>query len=128
MFKALLMAVALTLSLALASGAEAALEATVNEAPVSTTQSVVLSFSDQVDAGRSTVRVFTPSGHEIAIEDLRTGGHGTDLVAPIKIQLSPGVYRVLWRAVSRNGRTSSGTSELTVPSDSARRGSAASDH
>lgn len=115
MFKAILMAGALALSLVLTTDAEAKLETTIDDAPAATLRNVVLTFTTPVDADKSKVRVFTSSGREIAIDELYTNGERTDLIAPISTPLSPGFYKVLWKAVSRDGRTVSGVSDLTVP-------------
>lgn len=115
MFKAILMACALALSLVLATDAEAKLETTIDDTPAATLRNVVLTFTGPVDADKSRVRVFTSSGREIATDVLYTNGEKTDLIAPISTPLSPGIYKVFWKAVSRDGRTVSGVSDLTVP-------------
>ena len=112
MFKAILMACSVALPMALATGAEAKLENTIDDTPA--VREVVLTFTYPVDAERSKVRVFTSSGREISVDGLQTNVQGTDLIAPTGT-LSPGTYKVFWQAVSRDGRAASGLSEITVP-------------
>ncbi|MEZ2126909.1 MULTISPECIES: copper resistance protein CopC [unclassified Sinorhizobium] len=115
MFKIILMACALALSLVLTTDAQARLETTIDDTPAAILRNVVLTFTAPVDADKSKVRVFTSSGREIATDELYTNGERTDLIAPISTPLSPGIYKVFWKAVSRDGQTVSGVSELTVP-------------
>ena len=115
MFKIAVMTIAFGLSLSLGTGARAALETNVDEATSVDLPSVVLTFPDEVDARRSEVRIFTSSGQEILVGGLSTTSAGTELVIPVRQQLVPGIYEIIWKAVSTDGRITSGVNELQVP-------------
>src|SRR5688572_15937714 len=104
MLKAILTACALVTWLAFASGAEARLEATIDNARAPILRSVVLSFTAPVDAEKSKIRVIDAFGREIATDGLETNDEGTELVAPISSPLVPGSYKVFWQSISRAGR------------------------
>lgn len=123
MLKTILIACGLTLSLALATGAQAKLESWIGDVPPPMARNIVLSFFDPVDPDRSKARVVTSSGREIAIDELRTNGPRTKLSVIISMPLSPGTYHVFCQAVFRKGQVASGVSELTVPSEGISRSS-----
>ncbi len=107
--------VSLALSLLCTAEAQASLELDGGPTDLAhSIQDVTLYFTAAVDALRSQVRVFGPDG-EIPVGDVYQGPKVDELVAPIEMELQPGVYLVHFIAYSTDGHVLRGSSTLIVP-------------
>lgn len=114
-FALLLAAAALAFSVGQAS-AHTKLTDTVPDADATVTgvTAVELTFSEAVDPAITTVTVKDDAGAEVDLGKAAVSqdGHGEAFTLPGA--LTPGVYEVTWRALSRDGHSVDGVYSFTV--------------
>lgn len=114
MLKIVPLAVALFGSLMFIEPAQASPESTYDQQTVSSLQNFALTFTGLIDLSRSEVHVTGPAGEAIEVQPLHTDASGSELVAPVKAPLPPGIYKVRWHVVSQEGMVADGTTPVTV--------------
>lgn len=93
--------------------------ASINPVPdiyddVNFNDNITLTFTAPVNADRSEVKIFGPSG-PIPTGTLEYGRDRTNLLIPVSDKLQPGLYIVQFTAYSTLGQPVTGTSAITVP-------------
>lgn len=80
---------------------------------------VVLRFSERVGTSLGAVRVVAPDGSRADTGRVETRAGGKEVVAPLRDDLEPGTYLLLWRVVSEDSHPVSGASTFSVGRESA---------
>ncbi|HVE97869.1 MAG TPA: copper resistance protein CopC [Mycobacteriales bacterium] len=80
---------------------------------------IVLRFSEAVGTSLGTVKVLSPTGDRVDTRTITTRAADHEVVAPLRSDLAPGTYLLLWRVVSEDGHPVSGSSIFSVGTTSA---------
>jgi copper transport protein len=79
---------------------------------------VVLRFSERVGTSLGAVRVVAPDGNRADTGRVSTRASGKQVVAPLREDLPPGTYLLLWRVVSEDSHPVSGVSTFSFGRES----------
>ncbi|PZO63125.1 MAG: copper resistance protein CopC [Paracoccus denitrificans] len=114
-FGILLAAATLAFSVGQASAHTKLTETVPNaDATVTGVAAVELTFSEAVDPAMTSVTVKDDAGADVDLGKAAASQDGHGVAFTLPAALTPGVYEVTWRALSRDGHTVDGVYSFTV--------------